>query len=64
MPDSACTCARKWLTRRGMPALDSLSMTHFLATVLASLAAAAVFTLSIPADAATAEWEIPFSVNR
>lgn len=64
MADSACTCDRKWLTRRGLPALDSPSMTHFFATVLASLAAAAVFTLSIPADAATAEWEIPFSVNR
>ena len=51
-----------------MPAFDEppqlLPMTHFLATVLASLAAAAVFTLSIPADAATAEWELPFSAGR
>jgi hypothetical protein len=39
-------------------------MTHFLATVLASLAAAAVFTLLIPAEAASVEWEIPLSVGR
>jgi len=39
-------------------------MTHFLATVIASLAAAAIFTLSIPADAATADWEIPTTVAR
>jgi hypothetical protein len=43
---------------------DTSSMTHFIATVLASLAAAAVFTLSIPADAATAEWELPFYAGR
>jgi hypothetical protein len=39
-------------------------MTHFLFTVIATLAAAAVFTLSIPADAATADWELPFTAAR
>lgn len=39
-------------------------MTTFLATVLASLAAAAIFTLAIPADAATADWELPFATAR
>jgi hypothetical protein len=39
-------------------------MTTFLATVLASLAAAAIFTLAIPADAATADWELPFTAAR
>ena len=39
-------------------------MAHFLTTVLASFAAAAVFTLSIPADAATAEWELPACAGR
>lgn len=55
---------RQWLTRCGAPTPDSYFMTHFLATVLASLAAAAVFTLLIPAEAASVEWEIPLSVGR
>jgi len=37
-------------------------MTKFLLTVLATAAAATVFTVSIPADAATAaDWELPFT---
>ena len=40
------------------------AMTHFFATIVAALAAAAVFTLSIPADAATADWELPFTAAR
>lgn len=39
-------------------------MTTFFATVLAALAAAAIFTLAIPADAATADWEFPFATAR
>ncbi len=39
-------------------------MTTFFATVLAALAAAVVFTLAIPADAATADWELPFASTR
>lgn len=38
-------------------------MTHFLATVLAAFAAATIFTLSIPSEAARVEWELPFSTN-
>lgn len=38
-------------------------MTTFFATVLAALAAAAIFTLAIPADAASADWEIPFATS-
>jgi len=35
-------------------------MTQFFITVMATLAAATVFTVSIPADAATAaDWELP-----
>ena len=37
------------------------AMTHFFATIVAALAAAAVFTLSIPADAAAADWELPIT---
>jgi len=39
------------------------AMTHFFATIVASLAAAAVFTLSIPADAASADWALPFTTT-
>lgn len=60
----ARTRDRQWLTRRLTRAPDSYFMTHFLATVLASLAAAAVFTLLIPAEAASVEWEFPSSVRR
>lgn len=35
-------------------------MTKFIITVIATLAAATVFAVSIPADAATAaDWELP-----
>ncbi len=47
-----------------MAARHSAVMAHFLVTVVASLAAAVVFTLSIPADSAMAEWELPFSAGR
>jgi len=37
-------------------------MTQFIITVMATLAAATVFAVSIPADAATAaDWELPFT---
>lgn len=37
-----------------------MPMTQFIVAVLATVAAAAVFTVSIPADAATtADWELP-----
>jgi hypothetical protein len=34
-------------------------MRHFLLTVLAAIAAAVVFTFTIPAEATTGDWELP-----
>lgn len=53
---------RRRLTRPAPWATEHSYMTHFFTIVAVSLAAAAVFTLSIPADAATTDWELPFSV--
>ena len=60
MRRSTLSVNRRRLTSQGRPVPHDAFMTHFLATVLAAFAAAAVFTLSIPSEAATVEWELPF----
>ena len=39
--------------------IQTLAMVNFLITVVISTASAAIFMLAVPADAASADWEIP-----